>query len=69
MTMATAPAWVVQVDTTRCDLCDGCNAVCPTNAIDVDETEWRLIAEDCVLCGFCVTFCPVEALAMQPRAA
>lgn len=54
----------VAVDEQACDLCDGCNAVCPTNAIVVDEVAWTLSIPDCVLCGFCVVFCPTSALTM-----
>ncbi|MDP5279853.1 4Fe-4S binding protein [Sphingomonas sp. DG1-23] len=59
----------VRVDVSLCDLCDGCNAICPTSAIRVRADSWSLIEDACISCGFCVTFCPVEALAMGVKKA
>ena len=58
----------ILMDSGRCDLCDGCNAVCPTNAIHVDEEVWRLIVPLCISCDRCVVFCPTEALTVYKEA-
>jgi|GraSoiStandDraft_59_1057299.scaffolds.fasta_scaffold913998_1 ferredoxin len=58
----------VIVDRGACDLCDACNAVCPTNAILVDEYRWRLDDGACIECVKCVAVCPVEALRMGRHA-
>lgn len=41
-----------------------CAAVCPVEAIDMDEQGYAHIkTEDCIGCGKCIPVCPVEALA------
>ncbi|KPK91880.1 MAG: electron transfer flavoprotein subunit alpha [Deltaproteobacteria bacterium SM23_61] len=41
-----------------------CAAVCPVDAIDMDEKGYAHIkADDCIGCGKCIPVCPVEALA------
>ena len=43
-----------------CDLCGGCVAVCPLNAITITSTQ-RLIDENlCTNCGICIQICPVS---------
>ncbi len=49
----------------RCDFCGACVAVCPADAIQLDEAHWRLLAERCTGCEFCATVCPMNALEMK----
>ena len=60
----TAMAAKVIVDAAVCDLCDACDAVCPTNAIWVDERRWVLAGGASIECVKCVAACPVSALRM-----
>lgn len=55
---------IVSVDLNRCDYCDACNGVCPTNAIIVNEKKWSLNEPACIGCRKCVNSCPVDALFM-----
>ena len=52
------------VSKSKCDLCDCCNAVCPTDAIDIVQEKWHLIADRCIGCEMCVPLCPNDALYM-----
>jgi Fe-S-cluster-containing hydrogenase component 2 len=49
----------------RCDFCGTCVAVCPQDAINLNEAQWQVIAERCTVCGFCANVCPLEALEVQ----
>jgi len=49
----------------RCDFCGACVAVCPVDAIQLDEAHWRLFAERCTQCEACVMVCPMNALEMM----
>lgn len=53
------PAWQ-QADCTFCGLCE---AVCPTQAIQVDKTQKTLAFDEakCVYCGKCAKACPADA--------
>lgn len=57
------------VDTTRCIGCGLCEAVCPYNAIRVEETAQGNIAQtipaSCRGCGVCGAACPQSAITMQ----
>jgi digeranylgeranylglycerophospholipid reductase len=53
------------LDREACCFCGGCVAVCPTDALTLEETELRIDADACDGCGLCVSFCPVAALASE----
>jgi len=48
----------------KCVDCGACIAVCPTNAISMEEPSWELTfdASKCVRCKQCVPACPLRAI-------
>jgi len=46
----------------KCYLCGSCVAVCPKEAIIIENDEWKFFQEKCIGCKFCVLACPVGAL-------
>ena len=36
--------------------------VCPTNSLELFETNLRVNEDTCTKCGICVKFCPVGAI-------
>jgi len=65
-----SPLGLVALDAERCTLCGVCAAVCPTEALRLDETAGetvlRLRADACIGCARCVTACPERALGVRP---
>jgi Fe-S-cluster-containing hydrogenase component 2 len=53
-----------QVDITKCQGCQGCDAICPELAIEWDVINAVPIvdAERCVECGLCVVACDDGAM-------
>ncbi len=58
----------VKIDVIRekCYLCGSCVAVCPKEAIIIENDEWMFFQEKCISCKFCVLACPVGALNAIP---
>ena len=52
---------MVKVDENKCNGCGACVAVCPVNAITI-ENEKAVISDACVQCGACVSQCPQGAI-------
>ena len=48
-----------------CIGCEACVAVCPTEAISMEEEKAVVAAELCVDCGACEGECPVEAIKVE----
>jgi formate hydrogenlyase subunit 6/NADH:ubiquinone oxidoreductase subunit I len=55
------------LDMSRCDASGACVPACPTSAIAVTGTEWRLDAGRCVFCAACVAACPTNAIRMSDQ--
>ena len=53
---------MIRVDHTCCDLCGTCVALCPPDAIEMEETRLHIVDERCTSCELCIWVCPVEAL-------
>jgi anaerobic sulfite reductase subunit C len=51
------PKW----DKGKCIDCSLCTKVCPTSAIDKEDSTYILNLEKCILCGICINNCPVQA--------
>jgi ferredoxin len=49
----------------HCDFCGTCVAVCPQDAIELDEAQWILLPDRCTACGRCVHVCPLDALELN----
>jgi ferredoxin len=48
----------VQIDPARCDYCGTCVAVCPADAIELEESMIRVDSDRCTRCLACVAACP-----------
>ncbi|MGM0444750.1 MAG: DUF362 domain-containing protein [Fibrobacterota bacterium] len=51
---------MVYTDTTTCDRCGTCVAVCPVAAISMPH--FPRVSDACIGCGRCVRICPVGAM-------
>ena len=56
---------VASIDEAACTLCGACQAVCPTEAITLGETAFKVSTEACCGCGACVEVCPTEAIGLN----
>lgn len=56
---------VARIDEAACTLCGACQAACPTEAITLGETAFKVNAEACCGCGACVEVCPTEAVSLN----
>lgn len=54
----------VAVDEQLCHHCGGCVAVCPPDAIFLENSHLAINQETCTSCERCVKMCPVHALSM-----
>lgn len=58
----------VQTNTNTCVLCGTCQYVCPSGAIDIQESkdkkgfDFRIWHNTCTLCGNCEYFCPTKSI-------
>ena len=50
------------VDAESCVACLACARVCPTSAVEVEESLVRIADESCIRCGLCVPACPHDAV-------
>jgi len=53
----------------RCDGCGMCVEQCPTDCIDIDNSQrgaaFRVDWRRCIACGICVAACPIQALDVE----
>jgi ferredoxin len=56
-------------DDKLCVHCGACTAVCPVNALSLDQETWLLSfsPEKCLACGHCIPACPLRAITNQKR--
>jgi Fe-S-cluster-containing hydrogenase component 2 len=52
---------VVKVDQEKCDGCETCVKICPTDAIKVTDGKAK-VNDDCADCGTCIDECPKQAI-------
>jgi len=52
------------VDLEKCDGCESCVDICPTESITIVEGKAHIDPEDCIDCEACIDACPNEAIAM-----
>jgi ferredoxin len=54
----------IVIDEERCVHCGLCTGVCPTEALTLDPTSFRLIftRSRCIVCEQCIPTCPVQAI-------
>ena len=52
---------ILQFNAKNCKNCYKCVRYCPVKAIEIKDHVARIIENDCILCGTCVTVCPQNA--------
>lgn len=63
--------WAPMLDENKCNGCDACTKLCPTDSLQVvrDEedlvTGYQLIPENCIGCGICVVVCDMHAISIH----
>ncbi|RKY82808.1 ferredoxin [candidate division KSB1 bacterium] len=50
----------ILIDTNLCDLCGACVAVCPEDAIILQERNIEVMQDRCTKCGLCAAVCPLN---------
>lgn len=50
------------IDPKLCTGCQKCVAVCPMDAIEMQNHKAVIISEKCTNCRVCITSCPVSAI-------
>ncbi|MFN3881699.1 MAG: ATP-binding protein [Nitrincola lacisaponensis] len=56
----------IQLDQSCCDTSGVCSRICPTDALALtDEGVLNFNPLDCVGCGFCISYCPEQALSLE----
>ena len=52
----------MKINRLLCDVCGTCVAVCPVDAIVVNETYVAIDEDKCIKCMNCVQGCPIKAI-------
>jgi ferredoxin len=52
------------IDAEKCEGCESCVDVCPTDAITMVDGKAVVDPEECGDCGACVDECPTEAITL-----
>jgi len=50
-----------------CDICGSCVAVCPVDAIYIEEFNVEIDQKICTECGNCLIICPAKAIEQESR--
>ena len=53
------------VDEKKCISCGACTAICPVNAIKIQNGKAKIDPKKCIKCGSCAQFCPVNAIKIE----
>ena len=57
----------LNINYSKCDLCQACVNACPVDAIEVSDGRVDLSRpEDCMACSLCETVCPQGCIQMIP---
>ncbi len=65
LNMARIPDTLFVVDETRCFGCAACIALCPVDALVLDELLVIVDEPTCTHCELCIPSCPVFALSLE----
>lgn len=52
----------MKINTEKCTGCGACMAVCPVEAITIEENKAVINWSLCMECGACVNACPVKII-------
>ena len=64
--MARMPETIFEVIEDRCFGCAACVALCPLNALELDNLLAVVDEPSCTHCKLCIPACPVHALTLTP---
>lgn len=53
---------MIKLKENHCDFCGSCVSVCPTDAIELFESQLLIVEDKCIDCKNCVAICPIKAL-------
>lgn len=53
-----------QINLEQCTGCGQCVAICPVEAISLENKKAKVDADTCVDCGQCVDECPTKAISI-----
>jgi len=53
------------VDANKCEGCEDCVPVCPTEAISMVDGKAIVNEDECADCNACVDVCPSQAISMK----
>ena len=48
-----------------CIKCGTCKKVCPSGAIEINDSKFVIDLKKCIFCGNCTFYCPVKAIKMS----
>jgi len=66
--LTASSGYLADVDTPACDGCGSCAAICPMDAVSLDENETAVVNPlSCIGCGLCASHCAADAITMNPR--
>ena len=51
-----------KVDIEKCDACETCMDICPTEAISIVDGHAFVDMDECIECASCLAECPNEAI-------
>ncbi len=52
-------------DPDKCEMEKECEAVCPVDAISIEDEEWKIDMRTCVTCPWCEDTCPNDAITVE----
>ncbi|MCK8825750.1 sigma 54-interacting transcriptional regulator [Fuchsiella alkaliacetigena] len=52
---------MIQIDGTKCQKCYACVRQCPVKAIQVKDSQAKIVEERCINCGYCLIVCSQNA--------
>ncbi len=58
---------MIRIAEDKCDFCGTCVAVCPTDAIELEEARLEILPPRCTDCELCIWVCPLEVLTLERR--
>ncbi|WP_077302721.1 4Fe-4S binding protein [Virgibacillus pantothenticus] len=55
----------IYLDKSKCTLCKACQLLCPKSCLQINETNFTLVAQRCSNCLLCQDICPENAISLK----
>ncbi|NBJ70001.1 MULTISPECIES: 4Fe-4S binding protein [Clostridia] len=55
----------IYLDKSKCTLCKACQMLCPKSCLQINETNFTLVAQRCSNCLLCQDICPEHAISLK----